>query len=565
MRARALMVLGTASHVGKSLTVAALCRILRQDGCDVAPFKAQNMALNSFATAGGGEIGRAQAVQAMAAGVEPHVDMNPLLLKPTSDTSSQVVLEGKVLASLSGAELYARKPQLAAAIHAAYERLAARHRVIVLEGAGSPVEMNLKAVDMVNLSMAEVADARCILVADIDRGGVFASVLGTFDLLTPGERRRFGGFLVNKFRGDPELFAPGVGWLEERSGQPCLGVVPYLAGHGVDEEDGVTAAELPRVFASGGGAGGTGGTGAGGARLRVGVVALPYVSNYTDFRPLAARPDVDLIYLSRAADAAAAHVLILPGTKSTVADLAWLRRAGFEGAIREHLAAGRPVVGICGGFQMMGRTIEDPWGVESAERVCRGLDLLDATTVMARAKVTRQARARFYDGILAASGAATGGGGGANGAAAVAGARTAGAARDQGGDGSDGAGGSSDDDECEAVGYEIHVGDTRLGPGVRPLFRLVRAGDGEARDDGAVSADGRILGTYLHGLFDAPAAAQRLLDHLRRLVHLPPPPPPPAGVDSLDRLADHFRRHLDLAAVYRMLGLAGPTDRAGRA
>ncbi len=507
-RARALMVLGTASHVGKSLTVAALCRILRQDGFDVAPFKAQNMSLNSFATAAGGEIGRAQAVQAQAAGVTPHVDMNPLLLKPTSDTSSQVVLLGKVLGTLTGAEIYARKPVLAAAIHAAYARLAARHDVIILEGAGSPVEMNLKAVDMVNLSMAEVADARCILVADIDRGGVFASILGTYGLLEPAERLRFAGFLVNKFRGDPGLFMAGVRWLEERAGQPCLGVIPYLHGHGIDEEDGVAAAELPRAFA--------GGTAA--ARLRIGVIPFPYLSNYTDFTPLRARSDVDLIYLAKAADAADAHVLVLPGSKSTVSDLEWLRRAGFEEAIREHFAAGRPLIGICGGFQMLGTTIADPFGVESAVAVSRGLGLLDAETVMAPVKVTRQARARFHAGILALF--------------------------------PDG----EPDGSAEVAGYEIHIGDTRLGPGARPFLRLWRDGESEARDDGAASPCGRILGTYLHGLFDVPAAATQLLDHLRALLRLPPAAPAAAVEDPLDRLADHFRQHLDVSAIHNLLG-----------
>ncbi len=510
------MVLGTASHVGKSLTAAALCRILRQDGWDVAPFKAQNMSLNSFATPGGGEIGRAQAVQARAAGTPAHVDMNPLLLKPTSDTASQVVLLGKVLGTLSGAELYAQKAGLAAAIHAAYERLASRHEAIVLEGAGSPVEMNLKAVDMVNLSMAEVADARCILVADIDRGGVFASLLGTYGLLEPHERARFGGFVVNRFRGDPDLFTPGVRWLEERAGQPCLGVIPYLPAHGVDEEDGVALAELPRSFLSGSGEGGA--DGADRTRLRIGVVPFPYLANYTDFTPLRARPDVDLIYLARPGDAAGADVLVLPGSKSTLSDLDWLRRAGFEEAVREHAAAGRPVLGICGGFQMLGRTIADPLGVESAAAAARGLGLLDVETVMAPVKVTRQATARFHRGILAPAPAA---------------------------------------EDAEAEGYEIHLGETRRGPGVRPLLRLRRLGDAEDRDDGAASPDGRILGTYLHGIFDAPAAAGLLLHHLRTLAGLPPAPPQAAGAgaaDPLDRLAAHFRRHLDMAAIRALLG-----------
>src|ERR1051325_10473062 len=237
MATKALMVLGTGSDAGKSLTVAALCRILRQDGFNVAPFKAQNMALNSFATFEGHEIGRAQAMQAEAAGVAPHVDMNPILLKPTSDVGSQVVINGKVLGNFTGADYYRLKPQLLEAVSSAYQRLAARHEIVVLEGAGSPVEVNLKDRDVVNMKMAEIADAACLLVTDIDRGGVFASLVGTYALLEPHERRRFCGFLVNKFRGDISLFAPGIDYLEDRLSQPCLGVIPYLRDHGIDDED----------------------------------------------------------------------------------------------------------------------------------------------------------------------------------------------------------------------------------------------------------------------------------------------------------------------------------------
>ncbi len=290
MTARALMVLGTASDAGKSLTVAALCRILRQDGFDVAPFKAQNMALNSFATREGHEIGRAQAMQAQAAGVEPHVDMNPILLKPTSDVGSQVILNGKVLGNYRGIDYYDLNPQLLEAVSAAYRRLAQQHEIVILEGAGSPVEMNLKDRDVVNLKMAEIAEAACLLVTDIDRGGVFASLVGTYALLEPQEQARFCGFLINKFRGDVSLFTPGIAYLEERLSQTCLGVIPYLHNHGIDDEDSVSlerrASRPPSDRKD---------------CLCVCVVGLPYLSNFTDFTALENMPGVVLYYTRRPA------------------------------------------------------------------------------------------------------------------------------------------------------------------------------------------------------------------------------------------------------------------------
>ncbi len=331
MTAQALMVLGTASDAGKSLTVAALCRILRQDGFDVAPFKAQNMALNSFATREGHEIGRAQAMQAQAAGVEPHVDMNPILLKPTSDVGSQVILNGKVLGNYRGVDYYDLNPQLLEAVSGAYCRLAEQHEIVILEGAGSPVEMNLKDRDVVNLKMAEIAEAACLLVTDIDRGGVFASLVGTYALLEPQERARFCGFLVNKFRGDVSLFAPGIDYLEERLSQPCLGVIPYLHDHGIDDEDSVSlerrASRPPSDRKD---------------CLCVCVVGLPYLSNFTDFTALENMPGVVLYYTRRPEEARAADVLILPGSKNTIPDLLWLRKNGWDPVIESHAAAGNP-------------------------------------------------------------------------------------------------------------------------------------------------------------------------------------------------------------------------------
>jgi adenosylcobyric acid synthase len=505
--AKALMVLGTASHAGKSLTAAALCRILREDGFNVAPFKAQNMALNSFATLEGHEIGRAQAMQAQAAGVEPHVDMNPILLKPTSEIGSQVVINGKVFGNYRGVDYYRLRPQLLDAVAAAYHRLAARHEIIVLEGAGSPVEMNLKDRDVVNMKMAEIADASCMLVTDIDRGGVFASLVGTFTLLEPHERERFSGFLINKFRGDVSLFTPGVEYLESRLSQPCLGVIPYLRDHGIDDEDSVSLerrAVRPSIDD--------------GDALRVCVIGLPYLSNFTDFTALEQTPDVVVYYTRKPEDAVVADALILPGSKNTIPDLLWLRTNGWEPVIRTHAAAGKPLVGICGGFQMLGREIHDPHRAESDVASTSGLGLLDVTTSLTEEKITRQATARL-----------------------LAPARF-----------------SQNEKEPVFIGYEIHLGETRLGNAARPLFELTRLGDEERLHDGAVSNDGVILGTYLHGLFDSSEGLALLLAHWRKLCGkksstLPMIDPVAERERRYDALAEHFRRNLRMDYLYRMI------------
>jgi len=504
------MVLGTASDAGKSLTVGALCRILRQDGFDVAPFKAQNMALNSFATREGHEIGRAQAMQAEAARVEPHVDMNPILLKPTSDVGSQVVINGKVLGNYCGVDYYRLKPQLLKAVTAAYQRLAAKHEVIVLEGAGSPVEMNLKDRDVVNMKMAEIADASCLLVTDIDRGGVFASLVGTYALLEPEERARFCGFLVNKFRGDVSLFTPGIDYLEARLSQPCLGVIPYLHNHGIDDEDSVSLerrAVRPPVDPK--------------DSLCVCVVGLPYLSNFTDFTALENVPGVVVYYTRRPEDARSADVLILPGSKNTIPDLLWLRKNGWEPLIESHVAAGKPLVGICGGFQMLGREIRDPHHTESDIESVSGLNLLDFITVLESEKITRQATARLANPKFLAIDAGV-------------------------------------HSNCRFSGYEIHLGETLLGKGTQPLFQLQRLNDESVRQDGAISADERIFGTYLHGLFDSAEGLELLLSHWRKICDKKESNG--SVVDPLiererryDALAEHFRRNLKMDVIYRAL------------
>jgi adenosylcobyric acid synthase len=490
------MVLGTASHVGKSVTTAALCRIFRDDGIDVAPFKAQNMSLNSYATPDGFEIGRAQAVQAEAARLAPSVDMNPILLKPVADTASQVILNGRIFDTLTGAELYAQRLHFFHEVRQAYDRLASLHDLIVLEGAGSPVEMNLRSVDMVNLPMAEHADAHCVLVADIDRGGVFAQIVGTYELLEPLERERFGGFIINRFRGDTHLLGDAVAFLERRTGQRCLGVVPFLRDLGIDEEDSIPLAEGRRPSRDG---------------LRVGVVLLRSMSNFTDFDALARIDGVAFSWVREAAAIRDLDVVILPGSKNTVRDLEDLRRRGIADALAAHELAGKSILGVCGGFQMLGRTVDDPEGAEGGARYVRGLGFLDVTTSMRALKTTRQTRGHFADQRRFGHNAVT--------------------------------------------GYEIHIGETDRGE-VDPLFVLMRVGTSEVVQDGAIRADGRVLGTYLHGLFDEPGCALALVNHLRSVAGLEPLAADAIGPrhDPYDRLAAHFREHVDIAALYAGLG-----------
>ena len=521
MSARAIMVLGTASHVGKSLLAAALCRILADDGYRVAPFKAQNMSLNSAATPDGREIGRAQAMQAEAARVAPTVEMNPLLLKPTSDVGSQVVLLGRVHGVQRAADYHRRRvEEFFPIVVDAYRNLAARHDVIVLEGAGSPAEINLKATDIVNMRMAEAADAACLLVGDIDRGGVFAALFGTLALLEPHERARVRGFAINKFRGDPALLAPGVAEIERRIGVPSLGVVPWLRDVGLDEEDGVALADAPRVATRGW----TRATGESGRPLRVAVVAFPYLANATDFAALDAEPSVDLAYAERPQDLAYADVVVLPGTKDTLGALRWLD-GGFGEAIRAFATRGA-VLGICGGYQALGTEVADPHGVEGGG-VRAGLGLLPVRTVLAREKVTRAVRVRpragafFGDDVGAGDVVVTRGFG-------------AGAHRLEGG------------------GYEIHMGRTTPDDGARGFADLAYD-DGERIVDGAVSPNGAIVGTYVHGLFTDDALRWAFVRAARERAGLAPAAHLVAyGAERearFDRLAAHVRRALDVPAL----------------
>lgn len=515
MAARALMVLGTASHVGKSLVTAALGRILSDRGFRVAPFKAQNMALNSAATIDGGEIGRAQALQAEACRIPATVDMNPVLIKPSSDTGAQVVVCGRVWGQVTARDYHQRRvEELFPLVLDCYQRLAAAYDIVVIEGAGSPAEINLKAHDIVNMRMAAAADAACLLVGDIDRGGVFASLLGTMALLDHRERQRVRGFVINKFRGDPDLLTPGIAMIEHRLRRPCVGVIPHLPAIGLDEEDSVSledrrtpARAWRRADASDTD-----------RSLRIGVIALPHMANFTDFDPLAAEPGVQLAYLERAGDLQDADVAIVPGTKQTCEDLAWLRRSGFAAALESRAVERRPIIGICGGLQMLGEQVRDPLAVESGG-VATGLGLLPIVTELQATKITVTASASWSDLYL--FGQAVG--------------------------------------AIEARGYEIHMGETAYVGDARPFGQVRRAGVRDAVDDGAAARDGRIIGTYLHGLFDADDFRHAFLRAARACRGLAPPRKVAyvaAGRDSrINRLASHVARSLDVDALLAWIGL----------
>jgi adenosylcobyric acid synthase len=449
MTAKVLMVQGASSSAGKSLLTAALCRIYKRRGVRVAPFKAQNMSNNAAVCPDGSEIGRAQAVQAVACDIEPSADMNPILLKPEADARSQVVVLGRPWHNLAAREYYKHKHELWDVVAAALDRLRAQYDLVIMEGAGSPVELNLKEGDIVNMAVARYANSPVLLVGDIDRGGIFAQLLGTLWLLPEEERSLLRGFLVNKFRGDPTLFTDGVRILEERSGVPVLGVIPYLAELGIPEEDAV-ALEQP----------GDGGSARLAGEVEIAVIRLPRIANFDDFDPLAAEPGVHVRYVAAAAELGEPQAIIIPGTKATVADLSWLRAQGLGAAIRERVERGAALVGICGGYQMLGQTIHDPAEVESRQVETAGLGMLPIQTTFEADKATHRASA-----VVA---------GGTGWLRRAAGERV--------------------------TGYEIHMGRT-LTPS--PWLTIEeRSGEAVSVADGAVSDDGRIWGCYLHGLFE---------------------------------------------------------------
>ncbi|WKN20362.1 cobyric acid synthase [Azotobacter vinelandii] len=482
-----LMVQGTTSDAGKSTLVTALCRWLARQGVAVAPFKPQNMALNSAVTADGGEIGRAQAVQAQACGLAPHTDMNPVLLKPDSDTGAQVIVHGRAVACMDAAAYHDYKRVAREAVLASHRRLAEGYRVVMVEGAGSPAEINLRANDIANMGFAEAVDCPVILIADIDKGGVFAHLVGTLALLSESEQARVEGFVINRFRGDIALLEPGLDWLETHTGKPVLGVLPYLHDLHLEAEDAIDDRQPAKT----------------GERLKVAVAVPPRISNHTDFDPLRLHPQVDLVFVGPGQRIPPADLIVLPGSKSVRSDLAFLCEQGWEAAIRRHLRYGGKVLGICGGLQMLGRRIADPLGLEGAPGDSRGLGLLDIDTVLEAEKQLRNVRGR-----LALEGA-------------------------------------------PVSGYEIHAGVSRGAGLERPALGL-----DDGRCDGALSEDGQVLGTYLHGLFESPAACDALL-RWAGLREVASPDYHALRERDIERLADLVEAHLDGARLRALCGLSG--------
>ncbi|AHX14525.1 cobyric acid synthase [Dyella jiangningensis] len=487
MSARVLMVQGCTSDAGKSTLVTALCRWLHRHGVAVAPFKPQNMALNAAVTMDGGEIGRAQAVQAQAAGLMPHTDFNPVLLKPNSDVGAQVIVHGHAIGNMDARHYHDYKRVAMDAVLASHGRLAVQYEAIIVEGAGSPAEINLRDRDIANMGYAEAVDCPVLLVADIDRGGVFAHLVGTLALLSESERARVAGFVINRFRGDISLLQSGLDWLERETGKPVLGVLPYLHGLQLEAEDALPRESVCKMQ----------------ARLRVAVPALPRISNHNDFDALRAHPEVDCRFIGPGEVFPACDLIVLPGSKSTRADLAWLREQGWTEAIARHLRYGGKVIGICGGFQMLGRFVHDPYGIEGEPGSSEGLGWLDMETTLDAHKAMRSVEGKLLLG------------------------------------------------DARMTGYEIHCGVSE-GPALNKPSSLLDGG----RPDGAVTADGQILGTYVHGLFDHPAALSALLDWagLREAVAIDVRAQREAAID---RLADAVEAHLDTTALWRMLAIRG--------
>ncbi|WP_313059607.1 cobyric acid synthase [Pseudomonas rhodesiae] len=485
-----LMVQGTTSDAGKSTLVTALCRWLIRQGVAVAPFKPQNMALNSAVTAEGGEIGRAQAVQAQAARLAPHTDMNPVLLKPNSDTGSQVIIHGRAVTSMNAVAYHDYKAIAMQAVLASHARLSAAYPVVMVEGAGSPAEINLRANDIANMGFAEAVDCPVLLIADINRGGVFAHLVGTLELLSPSEQARVKGFIINRFRGDIALLQPGLDWLEARTGKRVVGVLPYVMDLHLEAEDGIDRRQIDKAAQV----------------LKVVVPVLPRISNHTDFDPLRLHPQVDLQFIGLGQAIPAADLIILPGSKSVRSDLAYLRANGWDSAVARHLRYGGKVLGICGGLQMLGEQVHDPLGLEGPSGSSDGLGLLAFSTTLEEEKQLRNVRGRL---LL---------------------------------------------EDVEVSGYEIHAGVTSGQALASPAVRL-----DDGRHDGARSADGQILGTYLHGLFETPAACSALL-RWAGLADVQEVDYHALRERDIERLADLVEQHLDTDLLRSLCGVAPCTN-----
>ena len=493
-KAKVIMVQGTMSNAGKSFLVAGLCRVFMQDGYRTAPFKSQNMALNSYITKDGLEIGRAQAMQAEAAGIEPTVEMNPILLKPTSNVGSQVIVNGEVLGNMKAMDYYANKKQLVPEIEKAFEKLSEEYDIIVIEGAGSPAEINLKENDIVNMGMARIAKAPVLLCGDIDRGGVFASLYGTVKLLEDEEQSMIKGLIINKFRGDVEILKPGLQMIEEKTGIPVVGVVP-LTPLDIDDEDSLSD-RLTHTGQKGG--------------IDLAVIRLPHISNFTDFNVFERMDGVSLRYVGSAGELGTPDLIFLPGTKNTMDDLAWLRESGMETAVLRCAEQKVPVVGICGGYQMLGELLEDPDGVEHGGSM-RGMGLLHTKTVFSRAKTRTQIQGRVN--TVSICGAFAG---------------------------------------REVQGYEIHMGRTEKTGDCQETIYLE-----DGRLDGLSNPEGTVFGTYLHGIFDYGDLAAMTVSRLMRRKGIDPKnwhfDPEEHKRREYDKLADLVRNSLDMKRIYEIL------------
>jgi adenosylcobyric acid synthase len=497
MTAKVVMIQGTASSVGKSILVSALCRIFHQDGYSVAPFKAQNMALNSFVTREGGEIGRAQAVQAEAACIEPSIHMNPVLLKPEADAKSQVIVLGKVAKNLKASKYYEYTPDLLNIIESSLNTLRASYDIVVIEGAGSPAEINFRDREIVNMRIAITAHAPVLLVGDIDRGGVFAALVGTLKLLNRVERSRIKGLIVNKFRGDLKLLKPGLKMLKEYTRKPILGVIPYYHGISIAQEDSVFLDDRPHPSENG--------------NFKIAVIHVPHMSNYDDFDPFE-ELGCAVSYVNNPEELNYTDLIILPGTKTTIADLRFIQQNGLAEAIVQKAKSGTPIIGICGGYQMLGKKITDPDNIESRQGYLDGLGLLDNETVFYTEKKTTQVKAQVIadKGLL------------------------------------------QNMKGIVVTGYEIHMGQTDNNS--FPAFKIVETPGGDnSYLDGSISDNGLIFGTYIHGLFHNMEFTQTLLSHLRQLRGLSSAPTTPINKqEHYDKLADLVRQNLDIERIYQI-------------
>ena len=503
------MVQGTGSDVGKSILVCALCRIFRQEGLKVAPFKAQNMSNNSYVTADGREMGRAQVAQAEAAGILPEAEMNPILLKPSGNNGSQIITMGRPLRHMTAHEYYENKDSMLEIAKEAYESLSNEYDVIVIEGAGSPAEINIKDNDIVNMKIAEIADAPVILVTDIERGGSFAWIVGTLELLDSDERDRVMGVIINKFRGDMGILESGIDMLEERINKPVLGVLPYFTNIDVDDEDSMNLDKRNRASESSE------------SQIDIAIIRLPRISNFTDFDILIREKSLSVRFVEDARSIGNPDLIIIPGTKNTIGDLESIKESGIANAVTGLANSGTMVIGICGGYQMLGKVILDPENAESKTLETDGLGLIDVSTLFRMQKNTHQVKATLHDR------------------------------------GTDIFKGLNSDNKI--TGYEIHMGETELLNGTAPFLKILERSDKEvSMDDGAVSSDGNVIGTYLHGIFDNNEFRLELINKLRKNKGLSTMLAEELNsVDKereYDKLADWFREHIDMNLIYEKIG-----------